>query len=550
MALNPKNLSTKDRLQPGAHGEQFKANLPGYRSDENRINRTNTKLNVSEHDVPVIKYELDDRILAAFRYGFGYGFNQVVIPKGRVVATEKSMNMVDFEFQKQHNVMTLANGGVPVRLRTDSDLYKNNGSDTGLISAEAKGKKVAGAKVEWIPMVGMEKAYADTIYRPFIDNTAEIEEGKMPAFVSANKQLEDAGFKVSTTNGRVVDKDTEVVDNTVREGNIPIGILQRTEYTRDIDAYNGIMPGPVLTDPLIELPWFAYKDKAESNPWGSAYGNLFPGALVKSDENGRITLSPLSIPSVVETMTLPEYEMERQQVIGQVYSATTELVPEGAAKWTTWALEDRLNYEGFNPDVYRKTNRKNEDSINQSPHNSTGEYPGYPFEPSYNQNNLNMLGSTMRNGKYNPAMDAEYQYENLGIPGITDGYNAVVRTIPKTKAGEMHHRGSADEYIDWMFRLVDVDVEPGSIQIAVGTDALTNCDIGVSLKNGAFKVVYCNPLQGIIKLKAEDKAKADEALKDGPLEVAFTYKKRGLAGVPTFMDWDGCVGSCYILMQK
>ena len=35
---------------------------------------------------------------------------------------------------------------------------------------------------------------------------------------------------------------------------------------------------------------------------------------------------------------------------------------------------------------------------------------------------------------------------------------------------------------------------------------------------------------------------------DIPVFVKFT--KRGLSGVPTFMDWDGCVGSVKVLLQK
>ena len=32
--------------------------------------------------------------------------------------------------------------------------------------------------------------------------------------------------------------------------------------------------------------------------------------------------------------------------------------------------------------------------------------------------------------------------------------------------------------------------------------------------------------------------------------ISFKYNKRGMAGVPTFMDWDGCIGSVKILLQK
>ena len=76
MALQPNDYTTNERLQPGARGEVFQANLPGYRDDADRINRTNNFLNTSEHDVPNIKYLFDYRLPTLFKYGFAHGFNQ------------------------------------------------------------------------------------------------------------------------------------------------------------------------------------------------------------------------------------------------------------------------------------------------------------------------------------------------------------------------------------------------------------------------------------------------------------------------------------------
>ena len=55
---------------------------------------------------------------------------------------------------------------------------------------------------------------------------------------------------------------------------------------------------------------------------------------------------------------------------------------------------------------------------------------------------------------------------------------------------------------------------------------------------------------GLVAIEVIDEAKADEMLKDKELVVNLKYKKRGLNGVPTFMDWDGCVGSAKILLQR
>ena len=116
MALQPTRFVGKERLQPGARGEIFQANLPGYRDGADRINRTNTKINVNDHDVPNIKYLLDDRLPVLFKYGYAFGYNQIVVPKGRIMAVDPNTSQLDFDTQKYYNVITLANGGKNVVL--------------------------------------------------------------------------------------------------------------------------------------------------------------------------------------------------------------------------------------------------------------------------------------------------------------------------------------------------------------------------------------------------------------------------------------------------
>ena len=546
MALAPRDYTTNERLQPGARGDIFNPNLPGYRDGADRVNRTNNFLNTSEHDVPNIKYLFDYRLPTLFKYGFAHGFNQIVIPKGRIVATDPNMDLVDFESQKQFNTVTLANGGAPVRLREVGDKYPEFGDnpDKAIISAGAQGKQVLHVGKEWTPVAGgIAGTYSDTCFRPF----AKVDgEGKV-TFQAPADQLAAAGYEVDAQTGLVA-QDGVAVKN-VRVGNHPIGMLERNEYTRDDDAFNGIMPGPFLTDAMVEMPWFAYKDKAEQNLWGSAYGAFFPGARVKSDENGRLTLSPLSFPKIVATMSLAEYELERQQEIGQVYSVNHELVPEGAAKWATWALEDRLKSDEFNPAVYAKTNRHGEDAVNTSPFNSDGKYPGYPYDKNYLNHDLHMLASTARLDTFDPRMNAEYQYSDLGIPGLTDGYNAVKRQKPDFKAGTIHYAGGKD-YVDMFFKNLDVNVE--DLQISIADTAKTNCVAGAELCDGAFVVKYANAEQGYVVIAVKDKEKADALLKDKAegVDVVLSYAKRGMSGVPTFMDWDGCIGSVKILLNK
>lgn len=542
MALYPTDYTTNEKLQPGSRGEVFQANLPGYRDQDDRINRTNNNLNTSQHDVPNIKYLFDYRLPNLFRYGFDYGYNQVVIPKGRIVAADPNMDLVDFESQKQFNVLTLANGGVPVRLRKITDKYNDHSQKvTAIVSPTAQNKAALHPNKEWCPVSGFDKTYKENCYRPFkIDGKTK----------GASAQLTEASYAIDPKSGKVTKGGAEVAD--VRPGNIPLGMLQRNEYTRDNDAFNGIMPGPILTDAMVEFPWFVYKDKAEENPWGSAYGVLFPGALVKSDENGRITISPLSIETEVADMDIAEYEMERQQVIGQVYSVNHELVPEGAAKWATWALEDRLKSDEFNPAVWAKTNRRGEDAVNSSPFNSEGKYPGYPFDQNFNNHDLHMLASIGRRDNYDARMNPEFLYDDLGIPGLTDGHNAVVRDVPESVAGYIHYAGENKDYEPMYFRTLDVNVEPNTLQISINGESFTNCVKGAKLNSNVFQIDYVSEEQGIIIIKVIDKSGAKtllESKKDG-VPVKFKYKKRGLSGVPTYLDWDGIAGSVKILFTK
>lgn len=596
MALQPSKYNGQERLQPGARGETFQANMPGFRDESaDRVNRTNNKLATNAHDVPNIKYEFDRRLPVLFKYGFAYGYNQIVIPKGRIVAADPYMDSVDFDMHKAHNTLTLANGGAPVKLRLVTDTYRDDsGKATALVSAAKQGLAVSGAGKEWIPVVGMTAAYTELTYKPF----AGANGGPLA-------QLTAGGYEVDSTTGKVIVTATGVAAD-VRAGNHPLGVLQRNEYTRNDDAYNGIMPGAVLTDAMVELPWFAYKDNAENNPWGSAYGGLFPGALVKSDENGRFVVSPLSFPeSEMTGMGIAEYELERQQVIGQVYSVNNDLIPEGAAKWATWALSDRLKFNEFNPDLYRQNNRDGEDTINNSAYNSTGKYPGYPYDRTIGENDLNMLASTARS--FSNRMSPEYQYENLGIPGLTDGANVASRAYDPETIGKISYAGG-NEYVEMFFRTAEINLETGTLQVSVADGAFANCVEGAALtakytaipaitavgsvveleatphlpegvvfaeatdeqkiaaqnahitaENAAaaaaatfLTVKFANLLQGIIVLTVSNKAKADTYLQAhaNSITLKAKYSKRGLAGVPTFLDWDGCVGSVKVLLTK
>lgn len=564
MSIHPSTFNNKQTLQPGARGELFQADLPGYRNQGDRMNRTNMKIAYCDHDVPNIRWELDRRLPVLFRYGFAVGYNQLVMPKGRIVAVDSALSILDFETEKSYNALTLANGGADVKLRDHT--YKN---------VQDKQGAIIGVGTQWTPLKA--DAYELTeknepIFRPFKATGDALAGAAMAGETTVSGKQLSGKIEIDAATGLVKIGDT--VTEEVRLGNKPIGIIERNEYTRNDNAYNGMQPGAVLTDKLIELPYFLIKEKAEQNPWGSAYGSLLAGDLLKSDENGRFVVSPLSRPDILAKMTLAEIELERQQVIGQVYSITRDLVPAGAAKYAQWALSDRLNFADFNPDVFRKTNRDGEDNINHSVYKTNGggyvnnainrtgvpytDEPGYPYDRTMPENDLHMLGSTRRG--YSNRMALEYTMDQ-GIPGLTDGYNAVVRNLGPEQLGTFKQAVDKDSYREMLFKTADVSLE--SLEISVGTGNLTEYtainpqEVEQKIKlneiEEALIVKFVDLHQGLIQLVVNPK-KATEvhaALNDGAVcKVSAKYTKRGMAGVPTFLDWDGCTGVVSILLQK
>lgn len=483
MALQPYSFSSREVLQPGARGEAFKnAGFPGHRTNDDRINRTNNALLMNEHDVLNIKYAMDPRLKAMFRYGWAYGYNQIVMPKGRIVAADPYLTVMDTDTLHYFNALTLANGGEDVELDT------------------SKG------------------------------------------FACWKKATET--FEADIDGKHKGDK-----KETLRPANIPLGIMGRNEYTRDVDAFNGIMPGPIHTDALVDMPWFIDGNKAEGNPWGSIYGAVKPGDLVKADLNGRMTISPLSYTDKTKAqggcsdMTIAEYEKERQQVVGQVYSTDKSLLPEGAARFAQWALSDRKNFNDFNPYIWPNSNRAGEDFVTNPPTmlQSDFTYPGYPYEKNYISNDLHMLASS-REGAFDPRLDEAHRLDR-GIPGLTDGQNAVSKEYGAGETLTITHLTVAKELVgaqEMMIRLPETDIESAKIKIG----EMEAVSIAANVKVDKFTIQYVDLHKGLISLVQTEKGDGSKK----PVNVS--YVKRGMAGVPTYLDWDGCQGVVSVLLQK
>lgn len=512
----------------GADGKVFKGmGFKQFNNDDRRVTRTQVRLNTTNHDTSNIAYWLDDRLPVAFRYNYAEMYNQVVIPKGRIVAVDRDVKAAKENPEKFLNVLTLANGGCPVRLRTATDVY----GAAGIVSGKASGKPMMNADVDWTPVD--VAAYTADHYKPFANGGAK-------AIATA------AGLDKDKTSGLLTKAGKKLMDH--RNGNVPIGILMRNEYTRDENAWNGMTPGAIKTDVMVELPHFLFKDEAEQNPWGSAYGTFLPGDFVKSDENGRIVKSPLSDETALATMQAPEIEFERQQIIGQVHEVNPNLVPEGSTKWMKWAIEDQEQLAQYAEDGYGRTYRRGEDLVDGSAYFRGIE--NYEFNSLYSDHDLNMTASNNKLDVYDSRMGARYEY--IGIPGLTDGRNVATTAIKDVKVGVMHLAASTQEYLDFNYQIPERFIEQGSVQISINNSAYTPVVKGAVIAN-AFEVVYFNEVNGLIRLRVIDRTQADAIIKAAPkeeAEVKVSYSRQGLAGVPTFMDWAGCVGSVKVLLQK
>lgn len=484
MALQPYSFSSREVLQPGARGDMFQNNgIPGHRTNDQRINRTNNSLIVSEHDTLNIKYVMDPRLKPLFRYGWAYGYNQIIIPKGRIVAADPHLTVMDTETQHFFNAVTLANGGKVVELQSNNT---------------------------W-------------------------------------KEVNDT-FTVNTLNGKDQNK-----PETLRDANLPLGMQGRNEYTRNADAFNGIMPGPIWTDKLVDLPWFEQKDKAEGNPWGCVYGELKPGYKLKADVNGRITVSPLSFPKKnkaqggMSDMTAAEIEAERQQIIGSVYATDKSLLPEGAARFAQWSLEDRKNFSDFNPQIWPNSGRAGEDFVTNPPtaYQSDFTYPGYPYDKNYISSDLHMLASS-REGAFDPRLDEAMRLDR-GIPGLMDGGNHAAQEMGTgetlTISNVVVSKDTSED--EMILRLPDTALESAKVKIGESSavDIVDNTTITVG--SAVFTITYVDMHKGLFAIK-QTTGGGDGSTK--PVKVS--YKKKGLiAGMPTMLDWDGCVGTASILLQ-
>ena len=95
-----------------------------------------------------------------------------------------------------------------------------------------------------------------------------------------------------------------------------------------------------------------------------------------------------------------------------------------------------------------------------------------------------------------------------------------------------------------VIKVPDTNVE--AVKVTIAGDSLVITKDSVESVFGKFTVVYKDLHKGLLGIKQT--TAAEKA--DPKCPVLVSYVKRGEAGVPTNLDWDGCKGTVRILMNK
>ena len=82
------------------------------------------------------------------------------------------------------------------------------------------------------------------------------------------------------------------------------------------------------------------------------------------------------------------------------------------------------------------------------------------------------------------------------------------------------------------------------------TNEVFEIDENIILEYNVIKVIFNKDTKKITQWVGYDSIKDAADLSNSQLYVYAKYNKRGLAGVPTFMDWDGCCGFISVLLQR
>ena len=228
-------------------------------------------------------------------------------------------------------------------------------------------------------------------------------------------------------------------------------------------------------------------------------------------------------------------------------------VPSSGFLFEEKATERHLNRamaDAYNIPVCKFKNIKaGEDFVTNPPtaYQSDFTYPGYPYDKNYISNDLHMLASS-REGAIDPRLDESMRLDR-GIPGLMDGGNHAAQEIGTGETLTITHivaPTTTDAAQEMMIRLPETALESAKVKFDGGEAVSIVVNADITCGAGKFKVTYADMHKGLFALKHT------AGTGDGQSHaVNVSYKKKGLiAGMPTMLDWDGCVGIAQILLQK
>ena len=158
-----------------------------------------------------------------------------------------------------------------------------------------------------------------------------------------------------------------------------------------------------------------------------------------------------------------------------------------------------------------------------------------------------MLASS-REGAFDPRLDEAMRLDR-GIPGLMDGGNHAAQEIGTGETLTITHivaPTTTDAAQEMMIRLPETALESAKVKLDSGDAVSIAVNAKVKVGNATFTITYADMHKGLFALKHT------AGTGDGQSHaVNVSYKKKGLiAGMPTMLDWDGCVGIAQILLQK
>jgi len=508
---------------------------PNIMDYDNEYWRTNTNLSKDQGRAPSFEKVVDPRLPGLFSFEYGGQFGEVAIPKGRIVAVAADKQFKDFNTGKYYPAITLANGGIDVK----EDQAEHWGEEDEYVREANKPVGVSTLNTyqdHQNSFKGNRPGFTtrNTIEVPLFNKKSDAEKMEWGSAYGTLK----AGDKVmSDENGRFV---------KWKEGKL------RKEKHEDIDVTDN--------EAEIQLDVACYPAEDHEDEV-TIYYEDGDGNIVEEDE-ASLTVTPQTGEVTITNVDELEFEdgddihvmyrsilSNAEQMVGQVLTVHQNMIPAG---WMKWVQPEEGEFMDF-ADRYTEPTGLTPHLVDDAP----------VYDPTYG-----------RHEKYRPT----------SIPGILDGMNYTKLYADPENNTEVdddefnedvdegpQHAGRATVSEDWeegdklRVRMVESNLPVEKLR---GLQLVTDDGDIIEHLEGESEVEEAISrkdidekynVSGLIEFEL-GAASGDEILNtmDGTndpevgdqvhfmLEFEATHQ---MPGMPTHMDWNGCVGSVDILLQ-